>query len=76
MHVIARIPVGGYAPGQLIDVEIEVTNRSEESAAFSIQMIKVFLVWIILRICYINYSYKNLKFTDVGNNIPYPYEQC
>lgn len=41
MHVTARIPVSGYTPGQTIDVEIDVNNRSDENGEFSVQLLKV-----------------------------------
>lgn len=41
MHVVVRIPVSGYTPGQSIDVEIDVDNKSEEIADFVVQLVKV-----------------------------------
>lgn len=40
MHVTGRIPVSGYTPGQTIDVEIDVNNRSDEYGEFSVQLLK------------------------------------
>lgn len=41
MHVIARIPVTGYTPGQSIDLDLEVDNKSSIEAVFSMQFYKV-----------------------------------
>lgn len=41
MHIVARIPVRGYTPGQTINLEIEVINMSDEEANFSVQLWKV-----------------------------------
>lgn len=41
MHVLSHIPVSGYTPGQTIDVEIDIDNRSGESGEFSLQLLKV-----------------------------------
>lgn len=41
MNIVTRIPVQGYAPGQTINVEIEVDNESEQRAVFSVQLWKV-----------------------------------
>lgn len=43
MHVLSHIPVSGYTPGQTIDVEIDVDNRSGESGEFSLQLLKVII---------------------------------
>lgn len=38
----ARIPVSGYTPGQNINVELELTNNSDENvSAFVLQLIRV-----------------------------------
>lgn len=40
--MVARVPVGAYAPGQTINVELAVRNRSDVLiAAFTVQLIKV-----------------------------------
>lgn len=41
LHLVARIPVSGYTPGQTINVEIDVDNQSETDADISVQLIKV-----------------------------------
>lgn len=41
MRVVVRTPVCGYTPGQTIKVEIEVDNKSETDAEFSVQLMKV-----------------------------------
>lgn len=41
MHIVARIPVKGYVPGQTINVEVDVDNKSEANAEFSVKLFKV-----------------------------------
>lgn len=42
MIIIARTPVGGYTPGQIINLEIKVNNQSEQPLTeISVQLIKV-----------------------------------
>lgn len=41
MHLIARIPVMGYTPGQTIYVDFEVDNKSNQQALFSTTLWKV-----------------------------------
>lgn len=41
MHLVARVPVTGYTPGQTINIEIDVDNKSEETADFAVQLMKV-----------------------------------
>lgn len=42
MKLIARTPVGGYTPGQVINLEIEVINQSDQPVSdFTVQLIKV-----------------------------------
>lgn len=40
MHIIARVPVSGYTPGQTIHIEINVDNKSIEEGEFSIELVK------------------------------------
>lgn len=46
MHVLVRIPMSGYTPGQAIDVDIEVNNRSDQNSEFKVQLKKVFFPFI------------------------------
>lgn len=42
MRIVARTPVGGYTPGQCINLEINVKNESDQPVSeFSVQLIKV-----------------------------------
>lgn len=41
LRIVARIPLGGYAPGQTINVDIEVDNKSAKEADFNVQLYKV-----------------------------------
>lgn len=41
MEIVVRIPVGGYTPGQTINVEIEADNQSGQKTHFSVQLWKV-----------------------------------
>lgn len=41
MHLVARIPVRGYTPGQTINIEIDVDNRSDQESDFSVKLMKV-----------------------------------
>lgn len=42
MKLIARTPVGGYTPGQVINLEIDVDNQSDQPVSdFTVQLIKV-----------------------------------
>lgn len=42
LFIIATVPVGGYTPGQMINVDLELTNTSNENiSAFVIQIIRV-----------------------------------
>lgn len=42
LKLIARTPVGGYTPGQTINLEVEVINKSDQPVSdFSVQLIKV-----------------------------------
>lgn len=41
MHVVARVPVSGYTPGQTINIEIDVDNRSDQESDFSVRLMKV-----------------------------------
>lgn len=42
MKLIARTPVGGYTPGQVINLEIDVINQSDQPVSdFTVQLIKV-----------------------------------
>lgn len=43
MHVVVRIPVSGYTPGQSINIEIDVDNKSDSEAEFTVQLVKVLL---------------------------------
>lgn len=57
----ATIPVGGYTPGQVIHVDLELTNKSNENIqAFVIQIIRVSTVDKV--------SHANCIFT-IGNRI-------
>ncbi|XP_055296146.1 arrestin domain-containing protein 3-like [Sitodiplosis mosellana] len=41
MQIVARVPVGGYTPGQFINLEINVNNHSGQSiSGFNIHLIK------------------------------------
>lgn len=37
----ARLPVSAYTPGQAIDMEIDVDNRSRVESVISVQLLKV-----------------------------------
>lgn len=42
MKLRARTPVGGYCPGQVINLEIDVINESDQPVSdFTVQLIKV-----------------------------------
>lgn len=42
MIIEASTPVGGYAPGQTINLQIHVDNQSKESVSkFSVKLVKV-----------------------------------
>lgn len=42
LYMKATIPVGGYAPGQMINVDLELTNNSNENIqGFVIQIVRV-----------------------------------
>lgn len=42
IQIIARTPVRGYIPGQIIPLEIEINNQSNvEISKFTIELIKV-----------------------------------
>lgn len=41
MNVAARIPIGGYTPGQSIDVQVDVDNKSDRQADFSVKLRQV-----------------------------------
>lgn len=42
MIIIARTPVAGYTPGQIINLEIKVNNQSDQPLTeISVQLIKV-----------------------------------
>lgn len=42
IFVKATIPVGGYTPGQMINIDLELTNNSNENIqAFVIQIVRV-----------------------------------
>lgn len=40
MHVVVRIPVSGYTPGQAINIEVDSDNKSNSEAEFTVQLIK------------------------------------
>lgn len=42
LAIIASVPSGGYTPGQIINVQIEVNNQSDQLVSnFTVQLIKV-----------------------------------
>lgn len=42
IKLIARTPVGGFVPGQLINLEINVTNQSNEDISqITVELVKV-----------------------------------
>lgn len=42
LKIVARMPVGGYTPGQTINLELNVNNQSDQPVSeFSVQLIKV-----------------------------------
>lgn len=41
MHIVVRVPVTGYTPGQTINVAVEVDNKSEIKAEFNVQLTRV-----------------------------------
>lgn len=42
MKIVARSPVGGYTPGQIINLEVNVDNQSDQPVSdFTVQLIKV-----------------------------------
>lgn len=42
LHIVASIPVGGYVPGQTIDLSLEVDNKSNQRVPyFQMQLVKV-----------------------------------
>lgn len=42
LELTARIPVGAYAPGETINVQIDANNKSDQPIAnFKVQLIKV-----------------------------------
>lgn len=42
MKLSLRTPVGGYTPGQVINLEIDVINQSDQPVSdFTVQLIKV-----------------------------------
>lgn len=42
LFIIATVPVGAYTPGQMINVDLELTNTSNENvSAFVIQIVRV-----------------------------------
>lgn len=43
MKIVARTPVGGYTPGQTINLELDIINRSDQPVSdFTVQLIKVY----------------------------------
>lgn len=48
MKIVARMPVGGYAAGQFINLAISVNNQSGQTiSGFTINLIKVSDLWEI-----------------------------
>lgn len=42
LFILATVPVSGYTPGQMINIDLELNNTSNENvSAFSIQIIRV-----------------------------------
>lgn len=42
LFITASIPVSGYTSGQMINIELELTNKSNENiSAFTIQIVRV-----------------------------------
>lgn len=41
LHLVARVPASGYTPGETINVEIDVDNKSKLTAGIRVQLIKV-----------------------------------
>ena len=42
LEIVARAPVGGYTPGQFVNLEIEVKNKSNEPVSqFTVEMVQV-----------------------------------
>lgn len=42
LFIVASVPVSGYTPGQMINVDLELTNTSNENiSAFTLQIVRV-----------------------------------
>lgn len=42
LKIVVRTPVGGYTPGQVINLEVNVNNQSDQPVSdFTVQLIKV-----------------------------------
>lgn len=42
LEIVGRLPVGGYAPGQTINLLLSVANKSDQPVSeFTVQLIKV-----------------------------------
>lgn len=42
LEIVARVPVGGYTPGQFVNLDMEVKNKSNEPVSqFTVEMVQV-----------------------------------
>lgn len=73
LELVVRIPVGGYTPGQTINLDVEAKNKSDQDVEyFSAQLLKVSITTTPIRYPFIQLNSINCAMISVAaNHLPH-----